>query len=482
MLEKILQSILKRPLSFLTTLFVLTRIALYSAFPFRLDFLPMLNQLLDITLLLKDPWTSIWQLHATPPLYNVFIAGIINVFPEQAWAYAFHAIYGALALGIVLLSHFILSKLNAGPITALLGGIAMIANPIMFRFEIIPFYTLPLAFLILLSIFAFIRFMERKTLTSLVFFLCIPLTIVLFRNFFHVLFFYLPILIGVCALVYRVERKIVLRTVFVAVLLFCIGLLPNVKNYLEYGIFSSSTWQGMQLISMTYFVPEEKIDALIDEGVVTGLVKLPRFQDPKIYYDYYQEPIREGNPAINALYKTWQGVPGENFNNWIYAKAADEYGDNAFNILSRYPEYLVPRIANSMYIFFGTANYRYFDTTEDWMIFTGGILNRTYQSVKYFIQPALLAILFFGTILFLIKKVSKLLFHKKQNMRDAVYLYGLFILLYVFSVSVVVELAENYTARVPIDPLIVILILIASKEIFFKKEPSHQSDTYIPSV
>jgi hypothetical protein len=450
----------ERPFLSLTALFVASRLLLYQLFPFRMGFLSMLNQLFDINLLRTDFWNTLAQIHATPPLYNAFIGAILNAFPESAWPLAFHLVFGTLALGIVLLSYRILIFLKTPQWLAYAGALVMLANPIMFRFEIIPFYTVPLAFLILLSVFMLIKFTETKRVAYLIGFLLAPLIALLMRNFFHVIVFYIPLLVGTCVFVWHKERRLFAAALLVSAVFLMIGFIPNIKNQLEYGIFSSSTWQGMQLFSLTYFVPEEKIDALIDEGTVTPLAKLPRFQNPDIYYEYYGETPRSGNPAVNALYKS-TGPQDANFNNWIYIQTAKEYGENTWAILARYPEYLIPRYINSMYIFFGFANYRYFDMTDEWLVFDGNALRRAYQVGKYFIQPAVFALLYAAVVWFLSARLWRAAMRKELfSNENVVLLYSLFLFLYVFGIATVVELGENYTARVPIDPLIIILAIL----------------------
>lgn len=460
-MKRLLEFISRRPILSLGIIFSASRAVLYTLFPFRIGFLPMLNQLLDINLLRTDLWNSLWQLHATPPLYNLFVAGVLNAAPEPLWPLLFQSVYFALALGIVLLSYRILVFLGVPQQWAFIVGVVLTINPILFRFEIIPFYTLPLAFLILLSFFLLTKFVETKRQKYLVLFLVVPLIILLFRNFFHVLVFYVPILVGACALAYATQKNY-LKNVLVASLIFLtIGIAPNIKNYIEFGVFSSSTWQGMQLFSMTYFVPKEHIEELVAKGAITPLALLPRFQNADIYYEYYRETPRPGNPVLNALYKSTEGRDG-NFNNWIYVQTAKEYGENTFAILSRYPEYFAPRFINSVYIFFGVANYRYFDKTDEWLIFNGDVLHRAFQFTKYAIQPAVFAGAYLLIVWFLIKNLW-FAYRAKQLSKgnNPLHLYSLFLLAYIFAVANVVELGENYTARLPIDPLLLILCTYA---------------------
>jgi hypothetical protein len=456
-MKNILALVSEKPLLSLAVLFATSRAILYSLFPFRIDFLPMLNQLLDIHLLRTDLWNSLWQLHATPPLYNLYVAGVVSVFPESMWAGVFTVLHFFLGLGIVLMTYNITKKFGVSHWLSFTAATLVLAHPILFRFEIIPFYTFPLAFLLLLSLNILLRFIEKKRVTCLVSFLGVLTVLVLFRNFFHVIFFFIPVAVGFCLLVYKLRKELFGLAVVVSILFLGIGLLPSIKNQIQYGIFSSSTWQGMQLFSMTYFVPQEDIETLVAEGSVTPLALLPRFQNPEIYYEYYKETIREGNPALNTLYKSI-GEKDANFNNWIYIQTAKEYGENTVAIISRYPEYFIPRFINSVYIYFGVANYRYFDTADEWLIFDGNLLKQAFQAGKYFIQPALLAIVYLMIIWLLIKNLWGA-YTEKQLFSDnsPVLLYSLFLLVYVFGVSNIVELGENYTARVPIDPLIIIL-------------------------
>lgn len=470
-MKRILSFISERPLVSLAGLFTASRLVLYSLFPFRIDFLPWLNQLLDINLLRTDLWTSLWQLHATPPLYNLYVGAVVSVFPEDAWALVFTVLHFLMGLAIVLMTYHITKKLGAPHWFSFIGALVILAYPILFRFEIIPFYTFPLAFLILLSVNILIRFVEKKRLSCIIAFLAVTLIIVLFRNFFHIIFYYIPITAGFCWLVYSQRKELFKTAVVLSIVFLGIGLLPSIKNHVEYGIFSSSTWQGMQLFSMTYFVPKENIQQLVDEGVVTPLALLPRFQNPDIYYEYYVEKPREGNPVLNALYKSAGKGEFGNFNNWIYAQTAQEYGKNTFAILSRYPEYFIPRFINSVYIYFGVANYRYFDTADEWLVFDGNTLKQTFQATKYFVQPALLAGLYLLLTWFLVKNLW--IAHSERRLAEGAHpilLYSLFLLVYVFGVANVVELGENYTARVPIDPLILILFIYALYVTFSKKD------------
>lgn len=429
----------------LIIIFAASRAVLYALFPFRIDFLPWLNQLLDVELLKYDLWNSLWQLHSTPPLYNLYVGLMLKAFPEWLLPFAFQALHFALGLGMVAMVYAIAHHLTKSSRLALVSGLLFICSPILFRFEIIPFYTYPLAFLITLSVFALVRFLENGRRVWLITFLLVPLVILLTRNFFHIIFYYIPIAAGFCYLVYKTKRPLFKTAAIASIIFFVLGLAPSVKNQVEYGIFSSSTWQGMQLFSMTRFVPEEKIQSLVDEGAATPLSLVPRFQNPDIYYEYYREVERDGNPALNALYKTEGGGVFGNFNNWIYARTAKEYGANTLAIMSRYPQYFIERFVNSVYIFFGTANYRFFDETEKWLVFDGNLIHRAYQATKYFVLPPLFAVLFFF-----------ILWRLWRDRKNVVSLFILFNLLYVFFVANVVELGENYTARVPVDPLIII--------------------------
>ncbi len=462
-MPSVLKIIERKPLLSLSAFFLISRAILYIFFPFRVDFLPWLNQLLDINLLKNDLWHSLSLLHSTPPLYNAFVGLIVSVFPETLWGAVFQSLYFLMGLGMVLITYRIIRFFKLPLWAGIVGALLLILNPILLRFETIPFYTYPLAFLILLSVWLLIRFIEKPSARGAIWFLLTPLVILLFRNFFHVIFYFLPIILGFCFLVYKTRKELLVTTIGISILFLGIGLLPNIKNQIEYGIFSSSTWQGMQLFSMTYFVPKEKIEALVAEQKVTPLALIPRFKNPDIYYDYYHALPQTGEPAINALYKSAGGGTYGNFNNWIYARAAKEYGEDTWVIMTRYPEYFIERFVNSVYIFFGFANYRYFDQTNLWLVFDGNMFKKIYEAGKYFITPAALVLLFFWSIG---QSVLKL-FSGRYTWRSAstVLIYLVFTLLYVFGVANVVELGENYTARVPIDPLLTVLAVILGYEI-----------------
>lgn len=455
--EKLERLVLAKPVLSLTLIFTLSRGVLYSLFPFRIDFLPWLNQLLDTDLLKHDLLRSIYYLHATPPLYNLFIGIMLKLFPDGVLGFAFSFVYFLMGLGMVLMLYRILRSMGVGNGASFIGGLVFIADPILFRFEIIPFYTYPLTFLLLGSLYLLVRFLETSRKHFLVACLALPLILLLTRNFFHVIFYFIPIAAGLSIFVYRTRRHLFKMAVIGSTIFLAIGLVPNIRNELSYGIFSSSTWQGMQLYSLVYFVPKDTIDTLVKEKAATPLVYVPRFQNPDIYYAYYHKTPREGIPALDNLYKsTGEG----NFNNWIYIQTSKEYQKNAFAILARYPQYFGERFVNSVYIFFGFANYRYFDKTADWLVWNGGVFYRAYQAAKYFVFPLAFAILFAFIIWWLFSNLWQALNSKKllEN-KNIIYSYILFNLLYVFGVANAVELGENDTSRVPTDPLIIIMVV-----------------------
>ncbi len=451
--------VIDRAAQILVVLFVASRAVLYSLYPFRLDYLPWLNQLLDLEILRHNLIEGLFYLHATPPLYNAFVGVLLKAFPDQTiLALAFQGLYGLMGLSVILMVYSLAKWFGATERVAFIAGLIVLCNPILFRFEIIPFYTFPLAFLLTLSVYALSQTLTSSSRTYGIAFIAIASTIVLFRNFFHVIVFLIPIAaLGWYVLRTNVKVSFFTSTVVIAV---CVGaaLVPNIQNYLHYGQFTSSTWQGMQLYSMTYLVPEEKISALVTAGAITPLSLLPRSQNPDMYYAYYKEPVRNEIPALDALYKT--GTEFGNFNNKIFIKTSEEYGQNARIIMSHYPWYFVPKFINSAYIFFGAANYRYFTSIDEWMIFDGPWYQRVYQATKYFVQPALLAMLFFAILGYLTWLLYSAVRTRAWSHRTIVCAYMLFIFVYVFGVANVVELGENFTARVPIDPLLTVCAVL----------------------
>ncbi len=440
--------------------FIVSRAILYSAYPFRIDFLPWLNQLLDVEILKYNLIEGLYHLHATPPLYNALIGVFLQAFPSEAsLAIALQGLYALLALATALMVERIARFLGASELWALCAGLLVVLNPILFRFEIIPFYTLPLTFLITFSVYALMRTAQTASLWYGTAFLVTLAVTVLFRNFFHVIVFMLPAA-ALAAYVMRAwTRAHIVAIALVVCLCLGVALIPSVVNYSRYGMFTSSTWQGMQLYSATFFVPRDKIEVLVKAGAVTPLSLLPRFENSDIYYTYYKETVRDKVPVLDDLYKTGTGYG--NFNNWIYIQTAAEYGRNARVILSQYPWYFVPKFINSAYIFFGTANYRFFYALDDWLIFTPPWYLMVYQGLKYFAIPLGIGAAFFMGLWYLFSSVLSAVRSRLFDAHALTCLYLLFLFLYVFGVANVVELGENFTARAPIDPLIAVAAVLA---------------------
>jgi len=225
---------------------------------------------------------SLWYFHAQPPLFNIYgfimhkIAGIAQL---QAMQY-FQIMLGGIMSAII---YFILLSIVKKRIFAFVLALVISLNPSMFLYEAFLLYSLPVAFLVILSLFFLAKYDKSKLLIYLVMFVVTLNVLILTRGLFNLIIL-IPFILFGAILANEKWKKFLLYACIISSISFGWYL----KNYNEFGFFGASSWMGSNLwrnVSQNYSKNELKAfykNDVIEEGAVCKKY----FDSPTTYAEY----------------------------------------------------------------------------------------------------------------------------------------------------------------------------------------------------
>jgi len=443
-------------IAFLVILFLITRVFLFTGFPFSMNFLDMGMQMMDPDVLQGDLLKGLFYNHTEPPLFNVFVGMVLKATPDRVSAHmVFLLIYGAIGIFLVLGIYMLALNIGASRFWSLsVAAVFAFWPPCIYEqiyhhppMEKWLSYDYPILALLLAMALSLANFTKgSKPVIWASAFLIFSATAALTRPFFHPLLWYAPSMFLVLYLVRNQDpgsRQKVLAVSAVALILVASVTL---KNGILFGSFSESSFHGMNIASRTLFLSPEILEKEVSAGLVTPLALIPRFSEPEVYLNYYGEKGWTGNRFLDRVDKS-TGHP--NWNNLIMVRASYEYQDNTMALLSVYPLELVKTTLNGIYIFFGFEPHQFLwpPGMAPW-----GFWNVSFPAVDFHgasgILRYVLAPLIFACVYFLV--LSYLL----RRREDPVALFMAFALVYVFVVANLGELGHNGILRTQIDPLL----------------------------
>jgi hypothetical protein len=412
-------------------------------------------QILDPVALKEDLLRSLLYQHTQPPLFNAFLGLILKLTPGRAGALvAFRSIYFIMGFFLVAGIYHLSLGIGATRPSAFAAAAAFVFWPPN-TWEHVFFhppserwlsYDYPVAVLLLsMAIFLVLLRDKGKTVYAAAFIL-FSAALVLTRSMFHLLLWAAPTIIALAW--YGFSRKGIQRRalVMVSVLAVLLAGFPYIKNARLTGWFTSSTLQGMNLASRTLYVPGQRIENMVVEGSVTPLALIPRFSAPETYIDYYRETRKTGIPVLDNPRK-YNHNP--NFNHFIISRASRETQANTMVIAAANPGAVFRSMVNGIYIFFGFQPNQYLWKLQSppwgyWNVnFPPLHFDSAIWPVRYIVGPVLFAVVFFGVIVLLMRRY-----------RDPACVFMAFSLIYVFTLSTLVELGNNCIFRKQVDPFL----------------------------
>lgn len=333
--------------------FVLSRL-LYLALGIRFDSSPLswFWQYVDPVLLKSDFGTSLLYLHSQPPLMNLFLGLVVNLFPGTENA-AFTVVYLLQGVGLAVGLYLLMVELGVSPRLSAIITLVYAAGPDCVLYESWLFYSYPVATALVLAALFCIRFLKRSRSGDALGLFAALGVVALTWSLFHLVWFVL------CLTFLLLTRRRLWRRITLAALipLLCI-LFWYAKNLVLFGRFTASTWSGMNFSKMTnsMVTPEERRE-LRSKGLISPVSLVPPFSAIDLYESHLSLPQPRAIPVLDQRLKP-SGVP--NYNHQAYIETSDRYGSDALEVLKARPQAYLRGLAHSYLTFFIPAGAYYF--------------------------------------------------------------------------------------------------------------------------
>jgi len=322
--------------------FLLSRVGYYLAgVRFDASPLPWYLQYLDPALLTADLGQGIWYLHSQPPVFNLFLGIVLNLFPGRETA-VFTLCYLYLGLVFATTLFRLLRGFGVSDVQSAVLATIYVTSPACVLYENWLFYTYPLTVFLLLAALFWERFVTGGEFGDALLFFSAAAVLALTWSLFHLV--WLLGLVLMLVLLRRRDWRKVLAAAAVPVLVvtFWYG-----KNLTLFGQFTGSTWFGMNFSKITNSMltaPERR--ELHDSGRISAVSLTPPFSSLDRYGRVEAQP--RGIPVLDQQSRM-SGYT--NFNNKAYIAVSRQYGRDAQEVLRAKPAAYLRGLATSYLIY-----------------------------------------------------------------------------------------------------------------------------------
>jgi len=450
-------------------------VAAYFAAGVRFDTspFPAYIQFIDDTLLRERLLESIWYSHAHPPLLNVVVGLALRAFGDNAWtalALLFHALGLIAALGIFALA----LRLSGSRLAAYACTSLVVLSPGFVLYQNWLMYTFLELVLLVVSAVALYRFLDHQSSGWAVAFFSSLAALVLTRGFFHLGWF---VLVAAYAIWAAQSRRQALSAAAVPLLL---ASLWYAKNYFYFGTFAASTMFGLGLSNIgTLTVPREDLAVLVEEGVVSPLALVSRYEQTALLFSASNDPP-SGVPVLDLPRKS-AGAFNYNFRPLIAIN--QQYASDSLAVIRHYPASYVIGVFIANRLFFSPSSMNeYFSpanraAVEPFERVFNPLLYGVAAEARFIAQPhfgfdqppslevntSVALVIWSGLLLVLgwLRVRPAFVGPAPDDRRACITLgYLLFVLLYVYGLGTLVELGENYRYRFVAEPLFVVVTAV----------------------
>lgn len=254
-------------------------------------------QYLDPLLLKDDLAQSLFYLHSQPPLFNGFLGVVLKQSPTPSLSY--EILFHTAGIIICLSFYGILSYLGINWVISLFITVAFMLNPTLILYEHLLYYSYFEVLFVSLSLFSFIRWCREKKIADVLLFWTSLLCLCGIRSVFHPLFILATSISLTSYLWFWIKDKQFAKMLFLASLLALAPLTALcIKNFLVFGFFGTSSWDGMNLWTKANGFASEQLEDLHRRGIVSSLAvkaELRTFQQP--IGTYYKESELKNIPC-----------------------------------------------------------------------------------------------------------------------------------------------------------------------------------------
>jgi len=123
-----------------------------------------------------------------------------------------------------------------------------------------------------------------------------------------------------------------------------------VKDYVQVGTTTTSSWLGMNLArSVLFHAPADQVHELQQQGRLNAVASIPPFYGPRVYWPRYVLARPSPVAAIGTLNKV-DGAP--NFNNPLYVNLSSQYLHDDIVWIETHPHAYADDVVNSLGVWF----------------------------------------------------------------------------------------------------------------------------------
>jgi hypothetical protein len=312
-----------RPLMVLTLVFAASRLVFYAVgvrFDISaLDGPPIAHpwQLLDSDLLRHHLLGSIWYLQSQPPIFNLFCGILLRIPSDRQQLFAM-LIYQGFGLALVLSAFQSMVDLKVPRWAAMVVAILVLLDPSSILYENWLSYAYLTASVLSVSVLCCIRYLKtERWYWGAAFFSTIGIVVLLDSTYQW------PWMVMALVIVGWAQRRRWKQVAMVAICPVIVVASWYVKDYVQFGTLSTSSWLGMNLAQTTLRTgPPATIDQLVRRGTLTTLAKIPAFSSVTAYAPKWVELPHTGVRALDALRKSDGTI---NYDNLAYVKVSSLY-------------------------------------------------------------------------------------------------------------------------------------------------------------
>ncbi len=327
-----------RPLAVVLSVHLLVRVAVWLG-GVGLTTLPLTGywQTADLALLRTEPVTTVWHLHAQPPLWNLVVA-VVEQLPTSLHHPVFRLLLMLAGLTVVLAVWTVARRLGVRPRVAAAAALVVSLSPSLLGYELFVFYTLPVAALLAAVVVAADRFEVAADPRWLAAAAALAATVALTRSLFHLAW----VVVMVVVLVVWHGRRPSPRTLAAAALPVLVVVAWYARVAALTGTFGASTWLGMSLAKVTVaHLDAAELEALVAAGEIDAIALRPAFQAPYHYADLVVLPEPTGVAILDEV-ATSSGV--RNLHNLGVPAVSDAYARAARQVVAARPGVLVTQL------------------------------------------------------------------------------------------------------------------------------------------
>lgn len=429
--------------------------------PFDSSLTPWLEQLLDLKLLQHHLLQSVWNLHSQPPLFNLAVGVALKLFPHHLSG-AFRVVFLAFGFVAAIALEQLLERLAFRRLTAIVLASLISCAPWWLVYENWLYYEYPVMCMLVAAAFALAEFERtRSTAWGAVFFGLIALVIFTRASFQAVW------LVVVLALLLAVPGRARRRLLVAAAVPVLLVALLYVKQFVQFGVPSTTSWFGMNLARITLNIaPRSEVQPLIDNGKLSSIALVKPFSAlPSYEHLGFPPPKHTGIPALDEVVKANGAV---NLNNIAYVDLSRRYLHESLVYIRYRPGGYLRGIGKAVgklsvpatdysYVFPERAKIRWWD--------------RLWNAIVYWRTPwahgigfALPLLYAFDTawgVLLLVRAVRRRILQPWAW--TALFMWGT--VAYLLLLASLTDYGENERVHLPIDPFVLVLAALAVRDI-----------------